>query len=43
MNFGEQYGLYIKSVLNLYTTIEITLPIISEEAEQHAVEGIDRR
>ncbi len=43
MNFGEQYGLYIKSVLNLYTTIEITLPIISEGAEQHAVEGIDRR
>jgi two-component system sensor histidine kinase YesM len=28
MYFGEQYGLYIKSVLNLYTTIELTLPII---------------
>ena len=29
MNFGEQYGLQIESVPNLYTTIEITLPIIT--------------
>ena len=28
MNFGEQYGLQIESVPNLYTTVEITLPII---------------
>ena len=42
MNFGDQYGLYIKSVLNLFTTIEISLPIISGEAELNAVEGIDR-
>ncbi|MHB8062940.1 MAG: sensor histidine kinase, partial [Ruminiclostridium sp.] len=28
MNFGELYGLQIESVLNLYTTVEVTLPII---------------
>ncbi len=28
MNFGEQYGLHIESVLNLFTTTEITIPII---------------
>lgn len=29
MNFGNQYGLQIESVPNLYTTVEITLPIIN--------------
>lgn len=28
MNFGETYGLHIESVSNLYTAIELTLPII---------------
>lgn len=28
MNFGEQYGLSLESVPNLFTTVEITLPII---------------
>lgn len=28
MNFGEKYGLQIESVPNLYTTAELTLPII---------------
>ena len=30
LNFGEQYGLNIQSVEGLYTTVEITLPIIKE-------------
>jgi len=29
MNFGDQYGLQIESVPNLYTTAELTLPIIT--------------
>ena len=29
MNFGEKYGLHIESMPNLYTTVELTLPIIS--------------
>ncbi len=29
MNFGESYGLQIESVPNLYTTVEVTLPIIT--------------
>lgn len=28
MNFGELYGLQIESVPNIYTTVEVTLPII---------------
>ncbi len=29
INFGEKYGLHIESVPKLYTTVELTLPIIS--------------
>ncbi|MCX7711720.1 MAG: sensor histidine kinase [Clostridia bacterium] len=32
MNFGDQFGLQIESVPNLYTTVEITLPVIKEES-----------
>lgn len=28
MNFGDPFGLHIQSVPNLYTTVEITLPVI---------------
>lgn len=31
MNFGDQYGLQIESVPNLYTTVELTLPIIIQK------------
>jgi len=30
MYFGEQYGLYMESVPNLFTTTEITIPMIKE-------------
>lgn len=40
--FGEEYGLSIQSIPNLYTTIELTLPVLHKE-ETADDESVDRR
>lgn len=37
--FGEKYGLSVQSVLNMFTTVEITLPVTREEGGCQHAEG----
>ncbi|WP_274651160.1 cache domain-containing sensor histidine kinase [Paenibacillus humicola] len=40
--FGNQYGVSIQSVPGLYTAVEISIPIVSEESGGLYAEGADR-
>ncbi|TCL74119.1 two-component system sensor histidine kinase YesM [Hydrogenispora ethanolica] len=41
LNFGPEYGITIESVPNLYTTVEITIPVIEKEGAELDAKGVD--